>query len=123
MSIRVKGYVTFRTLVGERKFELQEGQKLSLQELLASLGAEIGPEFQEKVFDPTTGEVRAHVSVLVNGKQCTHPADRMGTELKDGDEVAIFPPMAGGGSLREGGSGVSPQSLVMMNSGRISKLL
>ena len=96
MTIRVKGYVTFRTLVGERRLELREGQPLSLHDLLVDLSAEIGAAFVEQVFDPATGEVRAHVSILVNGRQFTHPADRLATSLKDGDEIAIFPPIAGG---------------------------
>ena len=96
MTIRVKGYVTFRTLVGERRLELREGQQLSLHNLLVCLSAEIGPAFEEQVFDPASGEVRAHVSILINGRQCTHPADRLATFLKDGDEIAIFPPIAGG---------------------------
>jgi MoaD family protein len=96
MSIKVKGYVTFRGLVGERSVEIAEDQALSLRVLLERLGQDIGAEFREQIFEPAGGEVRPHVSVLINGRQWNHLSGGLETELKDGDEIAIFLPIAGG---------------------------
>jgi molybdopterin synthase sulfur carrier subunit len=40
-----------------------------------------------------TGELHRHVSIYVNSEAI----DGLGTPLKDGDEVAIIPALAGGG--------------------------
>jgi MoaD family protein len=96
MAIIVKGYLTFRKIVGERSFPLSEGESMTVDDLLARLSNEIGEQFNELVFDPQTGALSQHVSVLVNGRHCSHLPDKLDTQLKDGDEVAIFPPLAGG---------------------------
>jgi molybdopterin converting factor small subunit len=47
------------------------------------------------------GEIHAHVALYVNNE----PVDTLGTRLKDGDEVAIIPALAGGSASRAGASG------------------
>ena len=44
------------------------------------------------------GQVHAHVAVYVNG-EAIDALDGLGTRLKDGDELAIIPALAGGGEL------------------------
>jgi molybdopterin converting factor small subunit len=36
------------------------------------------------------------MAVIINGRSYQNLPAKLGTHLKDGDEVAIFPPMAGG---------------------------
>jgi molybdopterin converting factor small subunit len=48
-------------------------------------------------FDGRGGR-QQHVPVLVNGRHCTHLPDGLDTELRDGDQVDLFPPIAGGRS-------------------------
>jgi len=44
------------------------------------------------------GQVHAHVAVYVNG-ETIDALDGLGTRLKDGDELAIIPALAGGGEI------------------------
>jgi molybdopterin converting factor small subunit len=92
----VKGYLTFRDLLGGVQGLELEGDWSSLEELLWHLARELGDEFKVMAFDPSGEKLADHVAVLVNGCHHTHLPDRLDTELHDGDEVAIFPPLVGG---------------------------
>jgi len=94
MVIRVKGYLTFRKLLPERRMEFPE-QGATLRFLLAVLVEEIGEPFQTELFDESGGLQRS-VAVLINGQHYTHLPSGFETPLQDGDLVAIFPPIAGG---------------------------
>jgi sulfur-carrier protein len=96
MVIQVKGYLTFRKLIPERGMEFPE-QGTSLRSLLAALGEEIGAPFQAEVFDERGG-LQQSVAVVINGHHYTHLPAGLETPLQDGDQVAIFPPIAGGAS-------------------------
>ena len=51
----------------------------------------------EKIFiDPQSGAVSGQVAILVNGRHYSHLPDGLNTVLKDEDDVALFPPLAGG---------------------------
>lgn len=96
MTVRVKGYLTFRNVVGEQYFPLTEGKPQTLIQLLDWLSNQLGQDFIDLAYDPQTNALSQHISVLINGRQYTHLPDKLNTQLKDGDEVAIFPPLAGG---------------------------
>jgi MoaD family protein len=96
MPVRVKGYLTFRDVIGEKSFPLAEGQTQTLNQLLDWLSSQLGQEFTDLVIDPQTNTLSQHVSVLVNGRHYSHLPDKLDTQLIEGDEVAIFPPLAGG---------------------------
>ncbi len=96
MIIRVKGYLTFREVIGDRQVHVDEGVTFTIDDLIARLAQECGPEFNQMVFDPETKGVSRYVAILVNGRHHTHLPDRLNTVLVDGDEVSIFPPIAGG---------------------------
>ncbi|WP_336036311.1 ubiquitin-like small modifier protein 1 [Halobacterium yunchengense] len=52
------------------------------------------PALADRVLDDD-GDVREHINVLRNGENVRR-LDGMGTELDEGDELAIFPPVSGG---------------------------
>ena len=95
MEIRVKGYLTLQKALGDQVFHESDLQKVTLKDLLEKLSAR-GENQAELIFDPESGEVSQHIRILINGCHYTHLPEKLETVLKDGDEVAIFPPMAGG---------------------------
>lgn len=95
MEISVRGYLTFRALVGARKVSHHQ-ETLLLGDLLAGLAGEIGEDFSTAIYEPGGTRVRRQIAILVNGMHYTHLPHRLETPLKDGDEISIFPPVAGG---------------------------
>ena len=64
-----------------------------MEELLRLLCRRYGPELKEEVFD---GEALSdRVIIMVNGRHIAHTGG-LGTPLRDGDTVAIFPIIGGG---------------------------
>lgn len=96
MPIIVKGYLTYKEIVGERLIALENGESFTIVGLLNFLAGELDQEFSQSIFDPQTNKLGDHVAVIINGRSYTNLPHELETELKDGDEVAIFPPMAGG---------------------------
>jgi molybdopterin synthase sulfur carrier subunit len=96
MNIWVKGYLTFRDVIGDIIILENEAGSYRLGQLLERLSIEHEESLGYKIFESGDGRVREHIAVLVNGVHYSHLPDRLETELNDGDEIAIFPPIAGG---------------------------
>jgi molybdopterin synthase sulfur carrier subunit len=94
MKVKIKGYLTFKDSIGEQILNLGDKDKITLRELLVRLS--LGRELGDSLYHAEAGTVDPGAVVLVNGRHLSHLPDRLDTVLKDGDEVAIFPPLAGG---------------------------
>ena len=92
MKIRVKTFARFRELVGtDLEIELPDGGTvLDGVTRLASTASGA----KEALLDEN-GNIRSHVIVMVNKRRLPN-RDREQEVLHDGDELAIFPPVAGG---------------------------
>jgi MoaD family protein len=93
MIVHVQGYLTFRAPVGKRQVKLEPGARL--RGLLEQLAQEGGEALAADLLAPVGGPLPG-VSVLVNGRHYKQAEMGLDAPLHDGDEVAIFPPIAGG---------------------------
>lgn len=92
MRVQVKAFAGFREILGpDTALELPEGSTVA--GLLAELGRR-SPEIQEALFDDR-GSPRRHVIIMVNKKRQTR-AEFDTRKIREGDEVAVYPPVAGG---------------------------
>jgi len=96
MKIKVKGYFTFKKAMNNKAVLEIEMKNASLGDVLEDLSNRFGEGFSDLIFDPKTKEVKNHISILVNGRHYIFLPKRLATELKEGDEVALFPQIAGG---------------------------
>jgi len=92
MRIMVLAFANFREILGKER-EMQLNESATVKELLDELAA-IRPAFRDAAFDDT-GALRDYVLLMVNRKRID-PTQDLSRQLQEGDELAIFPPLAGG---------------------------
>jgi len=96
LIIKVRGYLTYRDVIGKREIEQTDDSPVTFLDFICELAAEIGGEHGQALFNKETGTAGSSVAIMLNGVHYNHLPERMNTVLKDQDEVAIFPPGAGG---------------------------
>ncbi len=94
MVVTVKLFANFREAAGKDQ-EIVEGMT-DLPSLLDELVRRFGNKFERQLYSPREHKVRGTVNVMINGIRVDLQRE-LKTSLKDGDVVAIFPPVAGGG--------------------------
>ena len=93
MELELRFFATFRDAVGQKTVfrEFEEGTTVG--DVLAELEADYEGLAGELVED---GEIRPQLSIMKNGRDVVHQ-EGTETKLEDGDALAVFPPVAGGG--------------------------
>jgi len=76
----------------EQAFEVQEP---TVEALIDTMVREYGEDFRRTLIDCSTGKVSSSVVMALNGVD-VEALKSVKTTLKDGDTVAIFPPVSGG---------------------------
>ena len=88
----VKYFATIRTYTGETVRHLDDAPA-GLHELLTGLAGRYGTSFRRAVF--AGDELNDEIIILVNGRNVLY-LQGLDTPLTAGDEVSIFPMVAGG---------------------------
>jgi len=96
LIIKVKGYLTYRDLIGQREVEKRDDDPITLLAFLRELATEIGCEYGRAIFDEEAGTIGRSVAIMHNGRHYNHLPEKLNTVLQDQDEIAVFPPGAGG---------------------------
>jgi len=92
VAIVVKLFANFREALGKGVVEVKNVENVEgLIEKLIQMERKLENEF----YYPGTKELVKTIQIMVNGKNIKN-LDGLETSLKSGDEVAIFPPVAGG---------------------------
>jgi molybdopterin synthase sulfur carrier subunit len=97
LQVSVRFFTSLREIVGKKEemIEFPEGEQITVDKVLKTLAQRYGKRFIEYVYDSKSGEVRSFLQFLVNGKSAT-TLNGLETALKDGDVLAILPPVGGG---------------------------
>ena len=92
MKVHIRAFANFRDILGkDRDIEIKEGSTIG--DLLQSL-ISANQNLRAAIFDEA-GNVREYVIIMKNRKNI-ESLQGMNTELSEGDEVAMLPPVAGG---------------------------
>ena len=97
MEVKVRFFTNLREIVNKREETLTfaEGEKVTVDLVLKTLAQKYGKPFMEYVYNGKTGQPKNFLQFLVNGTS-TSTLNGLETELKDGDVLAILPPVGGG---------------------------
>jgi molybdopterin synthase sulfur carrier subunit len=91
MKVKVRLWGIFQEIVGERELTIDTRTGATIGDLFNQLISSYGTKFGEELFQPGTRKIRPYVKVLLNGHGANPSA-----KLREGDVVAIFPPVGGG---------------------------
>ena len=92
--IVVKPYYFFRqAMEGRARLEFP-AEGMTLARLLDRLTERFGDDLRARLTSPRTR--RPEFMVLVNGRSLRSLSQGLETDLNDGDEVSLFPPVCGG---------------------------
>jgi molybdopterin synthase sulfur carrier subunit len=97
VNVKVRYFTNLREIVGKREETLTffSSEKVTVFSILKNLSNQYGEPFEEYVYDSDTGQPRNFLQFLINGTS-TSTLNGQQTELKDGDVLAILPPVGGG---------------------------
>jgi len=84
-----------RDFLKAKEFTVELNGNPNVKNLLEELFRRFGEKLREKIMDPVSSKVKHHWVILVNGHSIKS-LQELETPLKDGDDVLIFPPVAGG---------------------------
>ncbi|BAB59950.1 molybdopterin converting factor subunit 1 [Thermoplasma volcanium GSS1] len=91
MSVTVRYYANLRSVTG-KKLEEFDGIK-NIDDLISLLNQEYGEKFRKLMYNGN--ELYPNVIILLNGNNI-NSIEGLKTPLKDGDNIDVFPPVAGG---------------------------
>ncbi len=91
MKVRFKLFANFREAAGKKELEINVPGN-TVKEVIHSLTAQY-PKLAPLMYQDD--HLKQYVNVLLNGQTVKH--DQIATtQLKEGDEIALFPPVSGG---------------------------
>lgn len=93
VTLELRFFATFREAVGTKSIERDFDAPVTVGDVLQALEDEF-PDLAGELLDDE-GSIRPQLSVLQNGRQVFH-LDGTETALEDGDQLSVFPPVAGG---------------------------
>jgi molybdopterin synthase sulfur carrier subunit len=92
MIVRIRAFATFRDILGE-DLNVEVKENSTVKELLDDLISS-RQRLKSALFDES-GQIREYVILMKNRKNI-NSLSGLNTQLAEGDEVAILPPVAGG---------------------------
>jgi molybdopterin synthase sulfur carrier subunit len=92
MTIKIRFFARFRELLGTG-IVIDAPKEKSILDLVKDITRK-NPEGYDAIFDEN-GNLKEFVIVMQNGKRI-ETADAGTTNVGEGDEIAVFPPVAGG---------------------------
>ncbi|MFB0503309.1 MAG: ubiquitin-like small modifier protein 1 [Candidatus Bathyarchaeia archaeon] len=89
--VGVTFYGALAKVTGEKNVEISGSV---LREVMNTLSAKYGEQFQDKIHDQK-GKLRRFINIYVNGRDIRF-LDHLNTQLNEGDKVSIVPAVGGG---------------------------
>jgi molybdopterin synthase sulfur carrier subunit len=97
MQVKVRLFTSLREIIGKREESLNfpDREMVTIEIALKVLSDKYGKPFMEYVYENETNKPKGFLQFLINGNSST-TMEGLKTELRDGDVLAILPPVGGG---------------------------
>ncbi len=92
MDLELRFFATFREAAGGKIVEYEAADDATVGDVLRALEVEYEGMDGRLIVD---GDLAPQINVLKNGREVLH-LEGLDTALSDGDQLSIFPPVAGG---------------------------
>ena len=90
-TVKVRLFATLRKKYGVKELTVKcDG---TLRGAIENASKIIGEGFLREIYDENQGKVKENMIIMINGRNIR---DLKEIKIKDGDIIAIFPPLAGG---------------------------
>ena len=96
MKVKVKAFMAIKKLMGNNSEVELEIKGESINNLIEELSLRYGEELRNEIFNDENKKVKPYYHILVNGRSYLELSDHLDTKMKEGDVVALFPPVGGG---------------------------
>ena len=94
MEVQTKFFAALREIVGKKIETIELADGASIQEVIHKLVETYGKPLETHLFD-TQGRLSASYQILINGINIG-TLEGLETLLKEGDTIALLPPVGGG---------------------------
>lgn len=91
--MQVKVFASFREIVLDKTVDVPYREDMTIRDLIDTI-IQSYPLFAEEIYTEDR-ELKPHVQIFINGKSIRH-AMGLDTKFDPEDEIAMFPPVAGG---------------------------
>jgi len=96
LRVKVRYFTTLRELAGNAEEEIEIGESSVLADLIDEVASKYGREARDYLYrKQEKAEVDPSIYLLINGMNA-RMLSGLKTRLRDGDVVAIIPPIGGG---------------------------
>jgi sulfur-carrier protein len=97
LDVKVRYFTRLREIVGKREetIPFPDTTQITVNILLKALSTKYGDPFTQYVYDAKTGTPRNFLQLLINGTS-TASLNGPETQMQNGDELVILPPVGGG---------------------------
>lgn len=94
LRITIKVFAHLREEFGTREIVFTAEEGATVEKVLKKFAEIYG--VSDAVFDTVTGRIHRRILLALNGTAISQLSDGLNTKIKDGDAIALLPPVAGG---------------------------
>lgn len=95
MTVKVRTILDLKKIMGSGEVTLLIPPATTLKKLLGIMVEKWGQQLANRICEPDATRPLPYIRLMINGRDIAF-LNRLETELKEGDEVLILPPVSGG---------------------------